>query len=151
MIEKKRGQKLCEKCNTPNGVRAYECKNCDYPFKMKKYRKGSKKKRVDDFTTLQKGDEIRVVGGSGPYYTNEDGEKIYLTDRGKYIVKKVDDTGIHTHGKHGHDYLYMGKKCPSPILDSKRDRVCTTYCRLSPVITEAVWERVVFGAMLTEF
>ena len=118
MIEKKRGQKLCEKCNTPNGVRAYECKNCDYPFKMKKYRKGSKKKRVDDFTKLQKGDEIRVVGGSGPYYTNENGEKLYLTDRGKYIVKNVDENGIHTHGKHGYDYLYMGKKCPSPILDS---------------------------------
>ena len=92
MIEKKRGQKLCEQCGTPNGVRAYECKNCDYPFKMKKYRKGSKKKRVDDFTKLQKGDEIRVVGGSGPYYTNEDGEKLYLTDRGKYIVNKTGDT-----------------------------------------------------------
>ena len=83
-----------------------------------KERKGNKKKRVDDFTTLKKGDEIRVVGGSGPYYTRENGEKLYLTDRGKYIVKNVDENGIHTHGKHGYDYLYMGKKCPSEILDS---------------------------------
>ena len=46
------------------------------------------------------------------------GENVYLTDRGKYIVKNVDENGIHTHGKHGYDYLYMGKKCPSEILDS---------------------------------
>ena len=127
MIEKKRGQKLCEQCGTPNGVRAYECKNCDYPFKMKKYRKGSKKKRVDDFTKLQKGDEIRVVGGSGPYYTNENGEKLYLTDRGKYIVKNVDENGIHTHGKHGYDYLYMGKNAPRKYLIASQKLLIKSY------------------------
>lgn len=118
MAEKKRGQKICSECGTANGVRAYECKNCDYPFKMKKYRKGNKNKQIDDFMTLQEGDEIRVVGGSGPYYLRENGEKLYLTDRGKYIVKDVDDSGVHVHGKHGYSYLYMGKRCPSKVLDS---------------------------------
>ena len=81
MTERKRGQKICENCGEVNGVRAYECKKCDYPFKMKKYRKGNKKKKVEDHMTLNKGDLIRVVGGSGPFYTGEDGDKIYLVMR----------------------------------------------------------------------
>ena len=124
MAERKRGQKICEECGCVNGVRAYECKQCDHPFKMKKYRKGNKKKKVDDHMTLNEGDVIRVVGGSGPYYTNENGEKLYLTDRGKYLVNDVDKLGIHTHGKHGYSYLYMGKRCRSKVLDSITKAPC---------------------------
>ena len=65
MTKRKRGQKICENCGEVNGVRAYECKKCEYPFKMKKGRRTPKKKQVEDHTTLSKGDVIRVVGGSG--------------------------------------------------------------------------------------
>ena len=123
-MKRKRGQKLCEECGAVNGVRAFECKECDNPFKMNKYRKGLKKKRVEDHTTLLRGDLIRVVGGSGSYYTNDIGEKTYLVDRGKYTVHDVDKTGIHTYSKTGYNYLYMGKSCPSPMLSSITKAPC---------------------------
>ena len=118
MIKKKRGQKVCEKCNCINGVRAYECKECDAPFKMKKYRRGNKKKQVEDHKTLNKGDLIRVVGGKGCHYVDKNGDRHYFTDRGKYLVQSTTSDGIITTGKHGHQYIYMGKTKPSKILDN---------------------------------
>ena len=113
-----RGKKVCSHCNEINGVRAFECKNCGKPFKMKKGPKGVRKKKVEDFKSLQRGDWIGVVGGSGPFYTDRNGEKVYLIDRGKYTVESVDNTGIHSYGDTGYNYLYMGERCPSPIMDS---------------------------------
>ncbi len=117
-VKIKRGQKLCTHCNTVNGVRSFECKNCGQAFKMKKGPKGIRKKKIEDFKSLQRGDWIKVVGGSGPYYTDRDGEKYYMVDRGKYIVEYTDSEGIHAYGDTGYNYLYMGKRCPSPIMDS---------------------------------
>lgn len=115
---KKRGQKICVHCDTVNGVRSYECKNCGQEFKMKKAPKGIRKKQIDDFKSLNKGDWIKVVGGSGPYHIDQEGEKTYLVERGKYKVDRVDDIGIHAYGNTGYNYLYMGKRCSSPMLDS---------------------------------
>ena len=113
-----RGKKVCSHCGTVNGVRSFECKNCGQAFKMKKGPKGIRKKKVEDFKSLQRGDWIKVVGGSGPYYTDRDGEKYYMVDRGKYIVEYTDSEGIHAYGDTGYNYLYMGKRCPSPLMDS---------------------------------
>ena len=52
-MTKKRGQKLCKKCKTPNGVRAYNCKKCDDPFPMKKPQK-NKRQVITDYKTLKK-------------------------------------------------------------------------------------------------
>jgi hypothetical protein len=114
--EKRRGVKTCEECGCVNGVRAYECKQCDHPFKMKKRRKGRRKKLVENYKDLKKGDEIRVVGGSGDYYIGSDGDKHYFTERGTYKVHDTDDHGIKCYGKHGFTYLYMGKRCRSKLL-----------------------------------
>ena len=124
MSKRKRGQKICENCGCVNGVRAYECKECDHPIKMKKRRKGNKRKPVEDHTTLQKGDLIRVVGGSGSFHTDYNGEKTYLVDRGKYIVHHIDQQGIGAYGKTGYNYLYMGKRCPSPMLSTITKAPC---------------------------
>ena len=118
MIKNKRGQKVCEHCNKINGVRSFECKNCGQAFKMRKAPKGIRKKRVEDHRNLVKGQVIKVIGGSGSYYTDEYGERQYFVERGKYIVSHTDDLGIHAYGKTGYNYLYMGKSCPSPTLDS---------------------------------
>ena len=115
---KKRGQKICIHCQTVNGVRSFECKNCGQAFKMKKGPKGIRKKRIDDFRSLQKGDWIKVVGGSGPYHIDRTGERTYLVERGKYKVEYTDTQGIHAYGDSGYNYLYMGESCPSPLLDS---------------------------------
>jgi len=124
MSKRKRGQKICENCGEVNGVRAYECKVCEYPFKMKKGRRTPKKKQVEDHTTLIKGDVIRVVGGSGSYHTDWKGERTYLVDRGKYVVDHVDQQGIGAYGKTGYNYLYMGKSCPSPLLSTITKAPC---------------------------
>ena len=117
-VKVKRGQKICSHCNTANGVRSYECKSCGQEFTMKKKPKGIRKKQVENFKTLQKGDWIKVVGGSGPYYEDSEGERAYFVNRGKYKVEYTDNEGIHAHGDSGYNYLYMGKSCPSPLLDS---------------------------------
>jgi len=113
-----RGKKVCIHCNEINGVRSFECKNCGQAFKMKKPPKGIRKKRIEDFKSLNKGDWIKVVGGSGPYHIDRDGERTYLVERGKYKVEYTDSEGIHAYGDSGYNYLYMGKSCPSPLLDS---------------------------------
>ena len=124
MSKRKRGQKICENCGEVNGVRAYECKVCEHPFKMKRGRRTPKKRPVEDHTTLQKGDLIRVLGGSGSFHTDYNGEKTYLVDRGKYIVDHTDQQGIGAYGKTGFNYLYMGKSCPSPMLSTITKAPC---------------------------
>ena len=120
-MTKKRGQKLCKKCKTPNGVRAYNCKKCDDPFPMKKKQK-NKRQVITDYKTLKKGARIRVVGGSGPYHLDQNNEKHYLTDRGVYIVKDIEDNGIHVYGgtvnNRAYSYLYMGKETKSAVCDN---------------------------------
>ena len=91
---------------------------------LKKPRKRAHKVPVDDFKTLERGDIIRVVGGSGPYYTGDDGERTYLVDRGKYKVLSTDDTGINVYGESGYGYLYMGEICPSKLLASITQAPC---------------------------
>jgi hypothetical protein len=113
-----RGKKLCIHCNEINGVRSFECNKCGQAFKMKKGPKGIRKKRIEDFKSLNKGDWIKVVGGSGPYHIDSEGERTYLVERGKYKVEHTDSEGIHAYGDSGYNYLYMGKSCPSPLLDS---------------------------------
>ena len=118
----KRGQKACEECGEANGVRAYHCKECEHPFKMKKKSKSRKGIRVRDWKTLEKGDYIRVVGRSGSYYTRENGEKMYFTNAGIYKYQGRDGLGLTVTGtgrqNHGYEYLYMGPVRKSPILDS---------------------------------
>ena len=118
MTKARPGQKVCSSCDELNGVRAFECKNCGTEFKMKKARRGHKKKHIEDYTTLKKGDLIRVVGGSGNYWVADNGDKHYFTDRGKYIVRRIEGEGIVATGPQGGlDFLYMGKLKRSPLLD----------------------------------
>ena len=67
---------------------------------------------------------IRVVGGSGSYHTDYNGEKTYLVDRGKYVVQQTDSQGIYAYSNTGFNYLYMGKSCPSPLLDTITKAPC---------------------------
>ena len=120
-MKTKRGQKLCSNCETMNGVRSYECKQCGTKFKMKRVRLGPKNQRVEDHTTLNKGDVIRVEGGSGSYYLDKEGDKHYFTDRGKYTVFGIYKDYILAIGPYGTTILYMGKKRRSKLLDSMWD------------------------------
>lgn len=112
----RRGIKICENCNCENGVRAYECKACEHPFKMKKLRKGRRSRLVEDWTQLSSGQLIRVVGGSGPFYEDADGVRQYLTDRGKYIVRTVTKDGLWVRQYGGAEqFLWMRGVQKSPL------------------------------------
>jgi|TARA_R110002012_G_C11427846_1_gene589064 hypothetical protein len=114
-----RGQKACPECGTINGVRSYNCKQCDYEFPMKKRRKGKRRKRVENWRELRDGDRVRVIGGSGPYYIDpESGERTYLSERGEYVIKAVDHLGLKTYGNGGYSFLYMGEKKKSALVDN---------------------------------
>lgn len=130
IIKPTRGQKVCHKCNTINGVRSAVCKKCSSPFQVKlktgdpevkteKKRRRRRKNKpqtyvVVDWENLIPGQTIKVVGGSGPYYTDGYGNRHYYTDRGYYTVKGIDKQGIHTYNKKsgGYQFLYMGEERP---------------------------------------
>lgn len=139
MEKLKRGQKMCKNCSTINGVRSFNCKNCNHPFVMKSGKKApteevavitSKKVKrfkinktrkipVSDHTTLFKGDLIKVVQGSGPFHTDQDGNINYLGNKGKYTVSEILPDGIMVSSPYGsREFLYMGPEVKSPVMDS---------------------------------
>lgn len=121
----KRGQKLCKNCNQINGARSYVCKHCNHEFnigskstsknKTVKTRKPKKFEEITDWTNLQNGDRIKVIGRSGNYYLGQDGERQFLTDAGIYTVKGTDALGLHVYSG-GYGYIYMGPEIKSDII-----------------------------------
>lgn len=112
-----RGKKLCPSCQEINGARKYECENCGHVFRERKV--------VNNeclWYELVKGDQIKVYQGYGSYYVNSNGERVYLTDSGPYLVESVDEFGIKAFGigktNYGFTYIYMGPECKSPIINS---------------------------------
>lgn len=130
----KRGQKLCKNCNHINGARAYVCKNCNTEFpigrqaKNKFKRKKVKKFEDIDWKSLVVGDRIKVIGRSGTYYINSEGDKMYMSDPGIYTIQDIKEDGLVVHSRNGgFGYIYMGKeevsefipnmyRCPHKIL-----------------------------------
>lgn len=129
MEKLKRGQKLCRNCNTINGVRSFNCKNCNHPFVMKSGPKdGTLKKKklkkfrkhlVEDYNTLCPGDLIKVVQGTGPYHTDGEGVKHPIGNKGKYRVKTILPNGIMVSSDYGcQEFLYMGPVVQSPTVET---------------------------------
>ena len=65
---------------------------------------------------MSRGDIIRVVGGSGPFFKHKNGDKQYLTERGVYYIVEVlpDGLSVQSHKGGGTEFLYMGSVCKSP-------------------------------------
>lgn len=135
-MNKVRGRKFCEKCQTANGARAYECKNCGHQFNVKTKKRRRVKVKINDWKQLKEGDCIRVISGSGPYY-DRNGQKDPLGHAGKFIVKSIDQNGLVCFGcsknNRGYAHIYMGEKAnslnipnliraPHKIVLSDRDR-----------------------------
>ena len=119
----KRGQKLCTKCNNINGARAYTCKHCNEPFEVRAKGSKIKKKHVKklefiDWKELEIGQRIKVMGRSGTYYVNENGDKTYMSDPGLYNIVGKDNNGLRVYGKSGYTYIYMGEEKKSNLLDN---------------------------------
>jgi ribosomal protein L40E len=119
----KRGQKLCKKCNGINGARSHVCKHCNTEFtiganaknKPAKIKKTKKYEEIEDWRSLKRGDRVKVVGRSGNYYVNNDGERQYLTDMGVYTVQEIDDLGLRVYDG-GYGYIYMGPEVASDTI-----------------------------------
>ena len=118
-MAKKRKQPLksCPDCQEQCHARLATCKKCGYVFYKKK------KRFIENWKEeINPGDHVRVVGRSGTYYIKESGERIYFTNPGVYLVKKVLSDGIVVIGVgricHGYEFLYMGKEKKSSMLDS---------------------------------
>lgn len=122
----KRGQKLCKNCNGINGARSHVCKHCNAEFKKGETTTNNKKDKplktrvkkyeeITDWTSLKSGDRIKVIGRSGNYYVNSDGERQYLTDAGLYTINDVDALGLHVYNG-GYGYIYMGPEVQSQVI-----------------------------------
>lgn len=75
------------------------------------------KGEVEDWTKLRQGNVVKSVRGSGPYFINYYGKKIYKGEYGYYEIDSVDYNGLHVyeyspHGKvlyhGGRRFIYMG-------------------------------------------
>ena len=122
----KRGQKLCKNCNGINGARSHTCKHCNAEFVKGAVTSNNKKPKglktrvkkyeeISDWTSLKAGDRIKIIGRSGNYYLNSDGERQYLTDAGVYTVSDIDALGLHVYDG-GYGYIYMGPEVPSQTI-----------------------------------
>ena len=114
-----RGKKECTECGESNGARAYTCKKCGKPFKMKNGVIRYSKRPVEDWASLEEGDCFRVLSRSGDYYYKQNGDKVHWTTAGKYRVKEItiDSAGNYngiscfglTNRNAGYHWLYMRK------------------------------------------
>jgi len=114
----KRGQKRCKQCKSINAARQRICIICKTPFQLKNT---PIKNEIKDWQNLQKGDTFRVINGTGSYYIikrdcseGQVGEKLLIGSKGKYIVKDIEDNGIHAWsisppGSFSHEFVYMGQ------------------------------------------
>jgi len=113
----KRGQKKCPECWGINAARQRICKDCLHEFAFKNE---PAKNEILDWKSLQKGDLVKVIQGSGPYYIAKRtidgytaGEKIYMGTLGVFRVMSTDSEGIHSYGatsrNGGYNYIFMGK------------------------------------------
>ena len=124
-----RGKKECSGCGESNGARAYACKKCGHPFKMKNGAIRYSKRPMEDWESLEAGDCIRVLSRSGDYYYKQNGDKIHWTTAGKYKVRGItvdssgNSIGISCYGLTNRNawytWLYMG-----PEKRSEESSIC---------------------------
>lgn len=118
-----KGKKTCPVCGFLNALRSSKCKgaDCDHKF----YETEDEKNHVD-WRTLQRGQMIRVLQGSGPVARTRDIEEC-IGSYGKFIVFNVTTDGIMSYGSCGLEFIYMGEeregKLPGVILKPHKIRL----------------------------
>jgi len=106
-------KKECPDCGLSVGVRTKNCPDCGWKFRIIK--RGPKPKQIN-WKELKRGDIIKCVQGTGPYWLSpEDGERFGFNFRGKYVVNFLDKDGIGAYPYKGNRtesgfcFIYMGK------------------------------------------
>ena len=119
----RRGQKRCVKCSEVNASRSRRCVGCNNEFISKNT---PIKNEIIEWQLLEKGDEFKVVQGTGPYFIctrdseeGESGERLYMGARGVFRVVSIHGMGISAYGigkkNSGFDFIYMGEKSLSTV------------------------------------
>lgn len=117
-----RGTKLCQKCGESNGPRSFKCKACQNPFEFKTDSPSLSKMRTKrnsegvvkecNWKELVRGDRIKVIQGSGPYFPVANADPINMGYAGKFTVLFIAKDSIHAIGnkkESGHCVIYMGE------------------------------------------
>ena len=108
--------KICPECRSSNGTRTYKCKSCGFVFAIKEEsvqeiakRLAKEEKRRKRLEKLQKKRAASRVARTpwyelrendifeckgGPYFLTAENEKIRMGYKGRFKVKRVDETGI---------------------------------------------------------
>ena len=120
-MKRKAPQKNCPSCSTLTHARTSTCKKCKHVFYVKKSVQAVL--LAKNWRDLRRGDVIKVISGSGPYYLSKDnpGEKIMMGQKGKFEVAEIHDggskcCGIFAHKLYGRsgrsnyrEWIYMGE------------------------------------------
>ena len=127
-------KKECPNCASKLGVRTKVCPDCDYKFLIRK--KGPRPKQVKNWEDLKKGDIIKCVTGTGPYFISKDrpGERIMMGHKGVFEVVKLNYKDSKSCGiigkpikKRGgykgntQEYIYMGEEYYDSILNINKE------------------------------
>lgn len=111
--------KKCKKCGKSHGVRKRQCE-CGEPFVIKS--KKIKKFVPSDveWNTLEKGDEIRIVAGYGPWHESLgiDGntKRVYIgCDAGAYTIESIEKEGLFVSDGYHRNFVYMGETRPGVV------------------------------------
>ena len=109
-----RGQKAGPKCKVTTGPRAKECKGCGHKYEfVPKFLRPKIGKEIENWSQLEKGDIIKVVKGSGPYWLGEEDEngvreKVCVGYSGKFKVMSAHADGLCVYGVGGNcGYAYL--------------------------------------------
>lgn len=118
-----RGQKVCSNCKRIVGARSSNCKYCGFNFSTQ-IAKNSK--CVIDWHELDKGDYIKVLQGSGPYYFNKlTGEQECVSNSGRYKVVERKKDGLFCWSRTGFEFIYMGppKKGSTGVINLQPHKI----------------------------
>jgi len=110
--KKHKRTKFCATCKKEWGLKKRTC-TCGWEFPTNKINI----KLIEDWTTLIKGDIIKSITGSGPYYLfTNDKDILEIQRMGSYGIFKVvrlEESGIlgraMTKNKYGTEFIYMGE------------------------------------------
>jgi len=103
-------------CGSQCGVRSVTCPDCNKKFPTKTKREKALKPKCEDvdWKDLRKGDTIKVLVGTGPYYENSNG-RTYMGLAGKYTVLSIEKEGFFVDDGIGRAFCYMGETKPGVV------------------------------------
>jgi len=126
-------KKECPNCASRVGVRTKICPDCSYKFLIRK--RGPRPKQVKNWRDLKKGDIVKCVSGTGPYFISKDrpGERIMMGHKGRFEIVELNYQNPRSCGiigrainSSGHkasvrEYIYMGESYYDEDLNTHKE------------------------------